>query len=71
MKRPVAIRPLVNAAGRRMRHIHARPSTVAQYRALLPGEWRLDPILDLNRLPTETAFSRALAIEIAWRALVK
>lgn len=69
-KRPAAIRPLVNAAGRHFRRIKVQPSTVAQYRALLPGEWRLDALLDLDNLPSGTAFGRALAIEVAWRTLL-
>jgi asparagine synthase (glutamine-hydrolysing) len=69
-KRPVVIRPLINAAGRHFRRIKVQPSMVAQYRALLPGEWRLDGLLDLENLPGRTAFGRALAIEIAWRTLL-
>lgn len=68
--RPIVLRPLINAAGRRVRGARAHSATVAQYRTLLPGEWRLDPILDLNRLPSDTAFARALAVEVAWRELV-
>lgn len=68
--RPVALRPFINAAGRHMRRTHIRPATVAQYRAILPGEWRLDRILDFNHLPSDTAFARALAVEVAWRELV-
>lgn len=67
--RPVVLRPLINAAGRHLRRTRVRPDMVAQYRALLPGEWRLDPILDLNYLPSDTAFARALAVEVAWRKL--
>jgi hypothetical protein len=43
---------------------------IAHSRALLPGEWRLDPLLDLDRLPDNAAFGRALAIEVVWRGLL-
>jgi hypothetical protein len=43
---------------------------VAQVRSLLPGEWQLDPVLDLARLPDQAALSRATAVEVAWRELL-
>lgn len=68
--RPVFARPFINAA---RRHVHKGGVTadmVARCRSLLPGEWRMDSVLELQRLPDNTAFARALAVEIAWRKLV-
>jgi asparagine synthase (glutamine-hydrolysing) len=68
--RPVFARPLINAARRRLHKIGTGAGMIVHYRSLLPGEWRLDPVLDLGHLPDNAAFSRALAVEIAWRELV-
>jgi asparagine synthase (glutamine-hydrolysing) len=68
--RPVFARPFINALRRRLNKTGTSGDMIARYRSLLPGEWRLDPILDLERLPDNAAFSRALAVEIAWRKLV-
>lgn len=68
--RPVFARPYINAARRRLRKLGVAPSLMAHCRTLLPGEWRLDPVLDLKRLPDDHAFARALAVELAWRELV-
>ena len=68
--RPVSARPLISAARRRLRKVGVTPAMLAHGRSLLPGEWRLDPVLDLEKLPDNQAFARALAVEIAWRELV-
>lgn len=65
--RPVFTRPFINAVRRRLGKQHASTAMVAHCRSLLPGEWRLDALLDLDRLPDNAAFARALAVEIAWR----
>jgi asparagine synthase (glutamine-hydrolysing) len=68
--RPVFARPLINAMRRRLNKIGPKAGMIARCRSLLPGEWRLDSVLDLERLPDNSAFSRALAVEVAWRELV-
>lgn len=68
-KRPVALRPFINAVRRRATRARPRPGFVARARALFPGEWRLDPLLDLERLPDDDAFARALSIEVVTREL--
>jgi asparagine synthase (glutamine-hydrolysing) len=67
--RPVSARPLINSARRRLHNIGPSAGMIARCRSLLPGEWRLDPVLDLTRLPDDSAFGRALSVEIAWREL--
>lgn len=67
--RPVTMRPLINAARRRLHKIKVNPELIQYCRSLLPGEWRLDPLLDLPRLPDDRAFARALAMEIVWRKI--
>jgi hypothetical protein len=39
----------------------------ASWRRAIPGEWLMDGILDVDRLPSVDAFGRMLAIEVAWR----
>ena len=68
--RPVRVRPYINAWHRRFGKSGVPAEMALRCRALLPGEWRLDQILDLNRLPSSEAFARALAIEVVWRELV-
>lgn len=68
--RPVAARPLIGATRRRLHGTGAAADMIARSRAILPGEWRMDPVLDLARLPDDYAFARALAVEIAWRELL-
>jgi hypothetical protein len=68
--RPVSARPSINAARRRLRRLRVAPDILKHCRSMLPGEWRLDPVLDLERLPDNLAFARALAVEVAWRELV-
>lgn len=68
--RPVFARPFINSARRRLRGLGVAPDMSAHCRSLLPGEWQLDPVLDLARLPDNLAFARALAVEVAWRKLV-
>lgn len=68
--RPVFARPFINAARRRLHKAGVAAGMIARCRELMPGEWRLDPVLDLERLPDNVAFSRALAVETAWRELI-
>jgi len=68
--RPVFARPFINAARRRLHRAGVAPYMIEHCRSLLPGEWQLDPVLDLKRLPDDRAFARALAVEIAWREFV-
>ncbi len=68
--RPISARPYINSTRRRMHKLRVAPDMIAYCRSLLPGEWRLDPILDLERLPDNHAFARALAVEITWRMLL-
>lgn len=68
--RPVHARPYINAARRHLRKLGVTPDLVAYCRSLLPGEWQMDRVLDLQRLPDDHAFGRALAVEIAWRELL-
>lgn len=67
--RPPKLRPLINAARRNLQNIRVAPDTLEQYRELLPGEWRLDSLLDLGQLPDNTALRRALAVEVVWRRI--
>ena len=68
--RPVFTRPFINAARRRVRNLGIKAEMIRCCRNLLPGEWRLDPIMDLEHLPDIQAFARALAVEYAWRVFV-
>lgn len=65
--RPAALRPLINAAQRRVHRVAVAPSRVREFRELLPGDWQVDPWLDLGRLPGDGALHRALSIEVVWR----
>ena len=69
--RPVHVRPGINALRRRLASTGVPAALVARCRALLPGEWRMDPVLDLAKLPDGGAFARALAIEVVWRELLE
>lgn len=69
--RPVSLRPLINATRRSLRNVRVAPETVHRYRAILPGEWRLDPVLDLAQLPDDRALARALAVEVVWRRIFR
>lgn len=68
--RPVIARPLINATRRRLQGAGIPPSVLGRYRAMLDGEWRLDSVLDLQRLSDEAAFSRAVSVELVARGLV-
>lgn len=68
--RPVRTRPWINTLHRRIAGVGVSGHLIGQFRSLLPGEWRLDSILDLTRLPDQTALSRATAVEVTWRELV-
>jgi len=67
--RPAALRPHIAGLGRRLRRDRVSPERIAKWRARLPGEWRLDPVLDLARLSADGAFERALSVEIVAREL--
>jgi asparagine synthase (glutamine-hydrolysing) len=67
--RPVFARPWIGAAGRALRGGRVSRGLVERWRALLPGEWGLDECLNLERLPDEASFSRALAVEIVSREI--
>lgn len=69
--RPVSARPCINALRRRVHKLQVAPDMIAHCRSMLSGEWRLDPLLDLTRLPDNQAFARALAVEVAWRGLLE
>lgn len=68
--RPVLARPLINATRRRLQQLGVPRDMLDRYRTLLDGEWRLDSVLDLARLPDEAAFSRALSVELVARGVV-
>lgn len=68
--RPVSARPLINVAGRRLRGLRVTSDMIAHCRSMLRGEWQLDHVLDLERVPGNIAFARALAVEVAWRELI-
>lgn len=67
--RPVVLRPRIAAVRRWMQKDRVSPERIARWRARLPGEWRLDPVLDLARLSADGAFERALSVEIVAREL--
>jgi asparagine synthase (glutamine-hydrolysing) len=68
--RPVRLRPLINATRRSLRHVRVAPALLQRYRMLLPGEWHMDPLLDLTQLTDGGALGRALAIEVVWRRIL-
>lgn len=67
--RPPALRPAIGAFRRRIHNDRVPANLVRHWRAALPGEWRLDPLLDLERLPNDGAFERALSVEVVSREL--
>lgn len=67
--RPVPLRPLINATRRRLQNVRVAPAVWHRYRALLPGEWHMDSLLDLTQLADERALGRALSVELVWRKL--
>lgn len=69
LMRPVVARPWINALRRRLHKERIAESLVAHWRAQLPGEWRVDPWMDVTRLPDEGAFARAVSIEVVSREL--
>lgn len=69
--RPVWMRPAINTVGRRLRNEDVPAATLSRFRSLLPGEWLLDPLLDLARLPDTTALARALSVEVTWRHVLR
>lgn len=68
--RPAALRPYIAGLRRHLQKDRVSPDRVAHWRARLPGEWRLDPVLDLTRLSADGAFDRALSVEVVARELV-
>ncbi|KZC18579.1 MULTISPECIES: hypothetical protein [Rhodanobacter] len=68
--RPVRLRPMINATRRSLQNMRIAPAVWQRYRALLPGEWRMDSLLDLIQLADERALGRALAVEVVWRRLL-
>jgi len=68
-QRPVRTRPWINAARRRIQGIRPSAELLARYRRILPGEWRVDGLLDLARLPDDAALSRAMSVEVVTREL--
>lgn len=68
--RPVWLRPLISATRRRLGNGRVAPQLLQRYRKLLPGEWRMDPFLDLSQLPDAGALGRAMAIEVVWRRIL-
>lgn len=68
--RPVFARPIIGAIARRVRRRGVTPSFFSQCRALFPGDWLMDVLLNLEHLPDDQAFSRVLAIEVLWRKLL-
>jgi hypothetical protein len=66
----VLARPAINALHRRLRNGCSFPDLLRRYRDLLPGEWRLDSLLQLDRLTDPEALARALAVEVVARELV-
>jgi asparagine synthase (glutamine-hydrolysing) len=67
--RPVSLRPLINATRRSLRNVRVAPAALQRYRAILPGEWLMDSLLDLEQLPDDRALGRALAVEVVWRRI--
>lgn len=66
--RPAGLRPYIAAARRWLHDDRVSAERIAGWRAKLPGEWRIDPVLDLSRLD-DGAFDRALSIEVVAREL--
>lgn len=67
--RPVALRPVINATRRRLQNVRVAPAVWQHYRALLPGEWCVDSLLDLRQLADDRALGRALSVELVWRKM--
>jgi asparagine synthase (glutamine-hydrolysing) len=67
--RPVFARPSIAALRRSLHKTRVSPALIATWRAILGGEWRLDPVLDITCLPDDVAFSRVLAVEVVSREL--
>lgn len=68
--RPVRLRPLINATRRGLQDARVAPAVWHRYRALLPGEWCMDSLLDLRQLADDRALGRALAVEVVWRRIL-
>lgn len=67
--RPVSLRPMIGALRRKLRKDRVSAKMIDLCRSMLPGEWRLDPLLNLDQLPANGAFERALSIEVVSREL--
>jgi asparagine synthase (glutamine-hydrolysing) len=67
--RPVFARPWIGAARRALQGARVPRTLIERWRSVFPGEWRLDDVLDLERLPDRSSFARALAVEVVSREL--
>lgn len=68
--RPVRLRPLINATRRSLQNVRVAPELLQRYREFLPGEWQMDPLLNLAQLADGGALGRALAVEVVWRRIL-
>lgn len=68
--RPAFLRPVINAAHRRVRRTTVTSALYRRYRQLFPGEWRMDRLLDLKKLSDDSALGRAMAVEVVWRRIL-
>lgn len=68
--RPPILRPMINAVRRRLHGVGVASADVVKLRQILPGEWRTDTWLDLDKLPDEGALHRAFSLEAAWRLVL-
>lgn len=67
--RPTGLRPTISAVRRKLQKDRVAPERIRKWRDRLPGEWRLDTLLDLDRLSADGAFERALSVEVVAREL--
>jgi len=67
--RPAGLRPYIAAARRWLHDDRVSAARIARWRAKLPGEWRIDQVLDLSRLSDDGAFDRALSPRVVGREL--
>lgn len=68
--RPISVRPQINALRRRLHGVQVESEMLHDLRRILPGEWRIDSLLDLRQLPDNGALARASAIELVWRHIL-
>lgn len=67
--RPPGLRPAIGALRRRVHNDRVPAAHVRRWRGALSGEWRIDSLLDVERLPNDGAFDRALSVEVVAREL--